>query len=190
MNQTNVANIPEELQTRISDILFYKWDPLNLSNSNWPKYEYDSYVAEVFRLSYERDDCSELTAYLTKLATEHMACARNEQHDKAVAKLLLSVVNDTDYYPDHAVIEVNNGDDSEVADLDALDMDKLNSIVSLQKSLSLSHEEIERYFAWLEQFPFEVRSDGVSVEFELLPGLGEKVTVRLGGKELVLRDYL
>lgn len=190
MNQTNVANIPEELQTRISDILFYKWDPLNLSNSNWPKYEYDSYVAEVFRLSYQRDDCSELTAYLTKLATEHMACAKNEQHDKAVAQLLLSVVNDTDYYPDHAVIEVDTSDDSEDADLDALDMDKLDSIVSLQKSLSLSHEEIEKYFAWLEQFSFEVRSDGVSVEFELLPGLGEKVTVRLGGKELVLRDYL
>lgn len=161
MNQTNMSNIPEELQTRISDILFYKWDPLNLSNSNWPKYEYDSYIAEVFRLSYQRDDCSELTAYLTKLSTEHMTCVKNEHHDQAVAQLLLSIVNDTDYYPDHAVIEVDSSEGSEDADLDALDMDKLDSIVSLQKSLSLSHEEIERYFAWLEQFSFEVRSDGV-----------------------------
>lgn len=185
-----MADIPEKLQTRISDILFYKWDPLNLSNSNWPKHEYDSYVADVFRLSYQRDDCSELTAYLTKLATEHMACAKNEHHDKAVAQLLLSIINDSDYYPDHAEIEVDSSKDSEGADLDALDMDKLDSIVSLKKSLSLSHDEIEKYFAWLEQFPFEVRSDGVSVEFELLPGLGEKVTVRLGGEELILRDYL
>lgn len=42
-----------ELRTRINEIMYYKWDPLRISNSNRASAEYDSYVPEALRLASE-----------------------------------------------------------------------------------------------------------------------------------------
>lgn len=38
---------------RIDEILFYKWDPIGISDSDWSRDEYQSYVPQVFKLALE-----------------------------------------------------------------------------------------------------------------------------------------
>ena len=61
---------------------------------------------------------------------------------------------------------------------------------SLRSALSLSDAEVANYFRWIKTIPFEARENGVTFSFELLPGLGEKITVNADEYEIVLREYI
>lgn len=96
----------DALRTRIGEILFYKWDPLNLSNSNWPRDEYDIYVPEVVRLALESPSFQPIADYLTQVATEFMSMEEHKDHDKKIAELIFSIAHNKDYYPDLNVVEI------------------------------------------------------------------------------------
>jgi len=96
----------EELRTRIDEVMFYKWDPLHLSNSNWSRDEYESYVPEVFRLALESTSHQPIADYLTQVATEIMSMTEDREHDIKVAELIFSLANNQTHFPDHTVVEV------------------------------------------------------------------------------------
>jgi hypothetical protein len=96
----------EELYTRIDEILFYKWDPLHLSDTNWSRDEYESYVPEVFRLALESESYDPIADHLTKIATEIMLMTENRKHDIEIAKLIFSLTKDEPYDPHRTVVEV------------------------------------------------------------------------------------
>ena len=96
----------EELRTRIDEIMFYKWDPLHLSNSNWSRDEYESYVPEVFRLALESTSYQPIADYLTQVATEIMSMTADKEHDIEVAELIFSLANNQTHFPDHTVVAV------------------------------------------------------------------------------------
>ena len=62
----------EELRNRISEILFYIWDPIGISHANWPRDEYIAYEPEVFRLLMVSESYEPIADYLTKISSEYM----------------------------------------------------------------------------------------------------------------------
>lgn len=58
------------LYSRIDEILFYKWDPIGVSDSNWPRDEYKLYVNKVLDLAVNNTTAQPLAEYLTYLSTE------------------------------------------------------------------------------------------------------------------------
>ena len=96
----------EELYTRIDEILFYKWDPLHLSDTNWSRDEYESYVPDVFRLALDSESYDPIADHLTKIATAIMSMTENRNHDIEIAKLIFSLRTDEPYDPNRTVVEV------------------------------------------------------------------------------------
>jgi hypothetical protein len=94
------------LRTRIDEILFYKWDPLQLSDGNWERDEYAAYVPEVLRLALASESYEPIADHLTQIATELMATPENKPHDTDVAKLIFSLTQDGFYHPVYKVIEL------------------------------------------------------------------------------------
>jgi hypothetical protein len=95
-----------DLRTRINEIMYYKWDPLHISNSNWTRDEYNSYVPEVFRLSLESPSYQPISDYLTHVTTEIMSMTENVEHDIEIAELIFSLAKDHAHFPDHTLLEV------------------------------------------------------------------------------------
>lgn len=96
----------QDLRVRINEILYYKWDPLHISNSNWARDEYDSYAPEVFRLSLENESYHPISDYLTHVSTEIMSMTKNVKNDIEIAELIFSLAKDQAHFPDHSVVEV------------------------------------------------------------------------------------
>ena len=101
-----VKNEIAGLRTRIDEILFYKWDPANISNTNWPRGEYTRYVEEILEKATLGRSAS-LIDHLAYLRTEMMSLQENKEHDSAVGELIYALVNDYAYYPDHQVVNVD-----------------------------------------------------------------------------------
>jgi len=78
-----------ELYKRIDEILFYKWDPIGISDSDGARDEYQSYLPRVFRMAIEFQSPDKVSEYLTAVATESMGLSETKEHDLAIAKLIL-----------------------------------------------------------------------------------------------------
>lgn len=100
------ARALEALRTRIDEILFYKWDPIGISNSNWARDEYESYVPQALKLAIESASSELLADYLTHVSTELIELEENRKRDREVAELIFSLAQDQDHFPDHRVVEV------------------------------------------------------------------------------------
>src|SRR5690625_2839778 len=97
----------DSVRTRIDEILFYKWDPIRLSNSNISRDEYASYVKGVFEIALNSTSPDSLADHLTMISTEYMGVLGNRETDVAVAALIFSIVQDYDYYPNHLVVDID-----------------------------------------------------------------------------------
>ncbi len=80
-----------ELYKRIDEILFYKWDPIGISDGDWARDEYQSYLPQVFKLSLENDTPEPIAAYLGIISTENMGLSAAKSLDMAIAKLIFRI---------------------------------------------------------------------------------------------------
>lgn len=80
-----------ELYRRIDEILFYRWDPIGISDSAWPRDEYQSYLPRVFSMAIEYESPEKIAEYLTMVSTESMGLSAARDHDMDVAKLIMEV---------------------------------------------------------------------------------------------------
>ncbi|AKH69318.1 hypothetical protein IMCC21906_01641 [Spongiibacter sp. IMCC21906] len=80
-----------ELYRRIDEVLFYKWDPIGISDSDWDRDEYQVYLPQVFRLVLENESPEPIAEYLTKVASERMGLGKAAKHDLDIAELVLSI---------------------------------------------------------------------------------------------------
>lgn len=94
------------LHTRIDEILYYKWDPLNLSNSTWARSHYENYVPEVLRLALVSSSYSNVLGYLTIVAVDYMSTQLDAERDEQVAILIYALAQNRDHSPDHIHLEV------------------------------------------------------------------------------------
>ena len=80
-----------ELYKRIDEVLFYKWDPIGISDGNWARDEYQSYLPQVFKLTLANNNPEPIANYLTVITTENMGLSEEKQHDIKIAKLILEI---------------------------------------------------------------------------------------------------
>lgn len=80
-----------ELYKRVDEILFYRWDPIGISDSDWPRDEYQSYLPRVFGMVLESETPDKIAEFLGRIATENMGLGSSPEHDRAIAELMLSV---------------------------------------------------------------------------------------------------
>jgi len=97
----------KDLYTRVDEILFYKWDPIRLSNSNSPRDEYTTYVDKVLQVAVMSDSPEPIAKHLTHICNHYMGLSQNVEQVNAVANLIFSVVHNDDYFPDHEIIEID-----------------------------------------------------------------------------------
>ncbi len=93
----------KELRNRISEILFYIWDPIGISHANWPRDEYIAYEPEVFRLLMVSESYEPIADYLTKVSSEYML-EDIRKRDIETAKLIFALLKGEMYFMNKSVI--------------------------------------------------------------------------------------
>lgn len=97
----------DNVRTRIDEILFYKWDPIRLSNSNTARDEYTMYVEGILHVAIASKSPEPLADHLTHLFTQVIGSSGSRERDIQVAELIFAIIHRQEYYPDHRVIEVD-----------------------------------------------------------------------------------
>ncbi len=80
-----------ELYKRIDEILYYKWDPIGVSDSDWARDEYQSYLPRVFAYAMESDTPEPIQKYLGVVTTESMGLSSASANDRKIAELILEI---------------------------------------------------------------------------------------------------
>ena len=80
-----------ELYKRIDEILFYKWDPIGISDGDWARDEYQSYLLRVFAYALEGDSPEPIAKYLGVVSTESMGLSATPEHDMEIAKMIIEI---------------------------------------------------------------------------------------------------
>lgn len=96
-----------ELRTRIDEILFYKWDPLRVSDGRLMRDEYAGYVHDLLLLALTSAGYEPLADYLSEVRTVSMERSPRPKEDRRVAQLIFMIARDLDDYPDYSVIAFN-----------------------------------------------------------------------------------
>ena len=78
------------LYRAVDEVLHYVWDPIGVSVHPEARDEYHGYLPQVFGLLREEANESKIAAYLTAVTTDHMGLSPRSNHDREVARLLLS----------------------------------------------------------------------------------------------------
>ena len=80
-----------ELYKRIDEVLFYKWDPIGISDGDWARDEYQSYLPQVFKLALANSKPEPIADYLMVITTENMGLLGAKEHDMVIANLILEI---------------------------------------------------------------------------------------------------
>ena len=80
-----------ELYKRIDEILYYKWDPIGISDGDLTRNEYQSYLPQVFKLALENNNPEPIANYLTVITTDNMGLSEEKKRDIKIAKLILKI---------------------------------------------------------------------------------------------------
>ena len=88
-----------QLRQRVDEILFYKWDPLEFSDSNLPRDEYANYLEQVFILAVNEHSAKPLAEHLSTLTVNAFGLSENMKHNTKIAELIYSIVNELEHSP-------------------------------------------------------------------------------------------
>ncbi len=91
-----------ELYKRIDEILFYKWDPIGISDSDWARDEYHAYLPRAFSIVLKSESPEKLADYLTMVTTESMELSAAPDHDLAISKLIMELKDSLDLQSDES----------------------------------------------------------------------------------------
>lgn len=78
------------LSQAVSEILFREWDPIGVNN--FPEARDDSYVSTICRMLESGVDEVKLTDHLRRLRTNSMGLAKDDEHDRRIARRLRGLV--------------------------------------------------------------------------------------------------
>ncbi len=80
---------PNELETRVDEVLFYLWDPIGVNNEPYARAEYRAYVAEVLDQLENNNTASEIAACLCAIVSGSMELVPDKENALKVARVLL-----------------------------------------------------------------------------------------------------
>jgi len=78
-----------ELSKRVDEVLFYKWDPIGVSDEPCARGEYESYVQKVRSLVEKTNEIEPIASYLESVVKDMMGMKPNRKHSEVIAELLL-----------------------------------------------------------------------------------------------------
>jgi hypothetical protein len=78
----------KELSRRVSEVLYYLWDPIGVSTAPEARSEYEDYVPQVVGKLEQSEDAQELAKLLSKIRTNTMGLPENFTKDLETAELL------------------------------------------------------------------------------------------------------
>jgi hypothetical protein len=78
----------KELNKRVSEVLYYLWDPIGVSFAPEARSEYETYVLQVVGILGKTDDILELAKLLSEIRTQSMRLPENMTKDLETAQLL------------------------------------------------------------------------------------------------------
>ena len=80
---------PDELECRVDEVLYYKWDPIGINHYVTARAEYRSYVSSILQTLMD-GDLVQLTEQLQYIERNNMGLVVEESNAKKIAELLLS----------------------------------------------------------------------------------------------------
>jgi hypothetical protein len=78
-----------ELERRVDEVLFYKWDPIGVSDTPCARGEYKSYVAGVLSILVANEKVNPIADHLGNIERNRMGEVPDMQRLAKVAELLL-----------------------------------------------------------------------------------------------------
>lgn len=80
---------PDELERRVDEVLYYKWDPIGINHYVSARAEYRSYVPSILQ-SLKLGDSVKLIEKMQDIERNSMGLEGEESNAKEIAELLLS----------------------------------------------------------------------------------------------------
>jgi hypothetical protein len=83
-----------DLFQRTDEILFFRWDPIQMSHFVQARDEYHSYLPHVYRLLVDRAPAQAIADYLCEIETRSMGLSENQEsgkHALHVANILIEI---------------------------------------------------------------------------------------------------
>lgn len=84
-----------EFYRRIDEILYYKWDPVGVSDSAWARDEYQSYLPVIFKQAMGGCSSLEIAKQLSEF-TEYIGMPATPDQQAEVAELIIAVKESLD----------------------------------------------------------------------------------------------
>ncbi len=78
----------KELNQRIDEVLYYKWDPIGVSDEPCARAEYSSYTMTILKYVL-KEDLNQIVNQLSKIETDSMGLTTDSERNLIVAKRLL-----------------------------------------------------------------------------------------------------
>lgn len=78
-----------ELYKRIDEVIFYLWDPVEVSNAVGARSEYEGYLPSVFEIVRRNAPSSEIADYLMRVESERMGMKPRSKKASEIAELLI-----------------------------------------------------------------------------------------------------
>jgi hypothetical protein len=78
----------KELSRRVSEVLYYLWDPIGVSTAPEARSEYEDYVPQMVGMLERNEDAQELAKLLSNIRTNTMGLPENFTKDIETAELL------------------------------------------------------------------------------------------------------
>lgn len=78
----------QELSRRVSEALYYLWDPIGVSTTPEARSEYEDYVPQIVGMLERNEDTQEVAKLLSKIRTKTMGLPENFTKDIETAELL------------------------------------------------------------------------------------------------------
>ena len=76
------------LKYRIDEVLHYIWDPIGISDTPEARDEYSSYADHVWSMVLDHKSKTEISDYLTDIATKRMELGARKNHDDDIAGII------------------------------------------------------------------------------------------------------
>jgi hypothetical protein len=79
----------KELKLRISEVLFYFWDPIGVSPDPLTRDEYDNYIDDILKLIYENNESEPIANFLENTSKKYMGIVPDIEKCRDVAEIIL-----------------------------------------------------------------------------------------------------
>lgn len=87
--KTKPNSYESHLYKLVDQILFEKWDPIEITNSGDLKDEYKSYVPSIYNLLIQNASVEKISEQLEHHVTVNMGLSPQKEHSLKIAKLLV-----------------------------------------------------------------------------------------------------